>query len=433
MTSQYVQRKPGHAVSPSRGAARRPIEEAQRPGPGTATRPPPRAAGHRGPARGNPRRAGHPCRRGTLPPGGVRRDGPEASKNASAHDHARRVEELQRLGSFGLPENWRSGHAPAAAAGRDAAQDAAGDRGRRAPRTRQARRPAESPAARARRRSRVPRAGGHRDPGDLRAARESARHLALQVADGGPRLPLPRARDLSRHRAVPAQTREDREATHCRGAARTLREELASRHPRRGRGPAEAHLQHLAEDAPQAGGHRAGIRHQRRAHPRGQRAGMLRRARPGAQPVALHRRRVRRLHRQPEGQLLPLAAHGGDGAGQRAARGADPHARDARARRARRGRALALQGRRPRRSRPSSRRSTGCGSCWRRARMPRPIATCSTSCAPRSSRTGSMLSRRPATSSICPPAPRRWISPTRCTPVSATTAAARASTAAWCS
>ena len=64
--------------------------------------------------------------------------------------------------------------------------------------------------------------------------------------------------------------------------------------------------------------------------------------------------RVRRLHREAEGQRLPLAAHRRDRPRGQAARGADPHLRDAPALRVRRRRALALQGRRARRA-PRSR------------------------------------------------------------------------------
>ena len=78
-------------------------------------------------------------------------------------------------------------------------------------------------------------------------------------------------------------------------------------------------------------------------------------------------RRVRRLHREAEGQRLPLAAHRGDRPRGQAARGADPHLRDAPALRVRRRRALALQGGRRRRACaaiPRSRTgSRGCGRC----------------------------------------------------------------------
>ena len=59
-------------------------------------------------------------------------------------------------------------------------------------------------------------------------------------------------------------------------------------------------------------------------------------------------RLLRRLHREPEGVALPVAAHLRDGARDARLRGADPHARDARRRRVRRRRPLALQGEEPR-------------------------------------------------------------------------------------
>ena len=53
---------------------------------------------------------------------------------------------------------------------------------------------------------------------------------------------------------------------------------------------------------------------------------------------------VQGLHRHAEVQPLPVAAHHGDRAGGQAARGADPHPRDAPAGRVGRGRALVVQG-----------------------------------------------------------------------------------------
>ena len=68
-------------------------------------------------------------------------------------------------------------------------------------------------------------------------------------------------------------------------------------------------------------------------------------ARPRARTLAVHPGRVRRLHRDSQGEQLPLPPHRGHRARQPAARDPDPHAGDARARRARRRRALAVQGR----------------------------------------------------------------------------------------
>ncbi len=81
---------------------------------------------------------------------------------------------------------------------------------------------------------------------------------------------------------------------------------------------------------------------------------------------------------------------------------------------------------------PTTARSSGCANCCRPLRRPRAIAISSTRCAPTCSRTGSTRSRPRATSSTCPPAPRRSTTPITCTPISATAAAARGSTAAWC-
>ena len=116
------------------------------------------------------------------------------------------------------------------------------------------------------------------------------------------------------------------------------------RHPRRHPGPAQAHLQHLEEDARQGAGLRPRVRHPRGARDRRRRGGLLRGAEPRQRALPRGRRRVRRLHRAAQGQRLPVAAHGREGRRRPRVRGADPHARDARARRARRRRALGLQG-----------------------------------------------------------------------------------------
>ena len=118
------------------------------------------------------------------------------------------------------------------------------------------------------------------------------------------------------------------------------------RHRRRGRRPAEAHLQHLEEDAAQGPGLQRAVRHPRDPRAGRRRGRLLRGARTGAPVVDAGAFGVRRLHRQAQGQRLPLAAHRGDRRRRARAGSADPHARDARARRARRRRALALQGRR---------------------------------------------------------------------------------------
>ena len=165
---------------------------------------------------------------------------------------------------------------------------------------------------------------------------------------------------------------------------------------RRHRRPPETHLQHLAQDAAQGTVVRSAVRRARRARAGRDDRGLLRRARRRARPVAVHPGRVRRLHRDAEGQRLSLAAHGGDRPGQAAARNPDPHARDARARRAGRRRALALQGRRPRQS--GLRAEDRLAAPAARARRARTKATAisSSACARRCSRIASMRCRRAA-------------------------------------
>ena len=70
----------------------------------------------------------------------------------------------------------------------------------------------------------------------------------------------------------------------------------------------------------------------------------------GAFALAVHRGRVRRLHRDAEGQHVPLDSHRGARTGRAAGGDSNPDPRHARALRARRGGALALQGGRPHRS-----------------------------------------------------------------------------------
>ncbi len=141
------------------------------------------------------------------------------------------------------------------------------------------------------------------------------------------------------------ERRLDRQQLH-RGRARDAAPRTGCRRGRRRseRTP-QAHLQHLEQDAPQAGGHRCALRHPRGAHPGRFGEGLLHRARAGASSVDAAGAGVRRLHRQAQGQQLPFAAHGGHRARRQAARGADPDARDAPALRIRRRRPLALQGR----------------------------------------------------------------------------------------
>ena len=184
--------------------------------------------------------------------------------------------------------------------------------------------------------------------------------------------------------------RGDREQ-YIEDVKRDLRRELdAVGITRRDHRPAKTHLQHLAQDAAQVAAVRAGHGRARGACHGGHDRRLLRGARHRARPVAVHPRRVRRLHRDAQGQQLSLAAHGRDRAGQVAARSPDPHPRDACARRTRRRGALAIQGRPQGRERVSSRRSSGCGSCSSRRSAMAPNPICSPTCRRRCSRTACM-------------------------------------------
>ena len=125
---------------------------------------------------------------------------------------------------------------------------------------------------------------------------------------------------------------------------------------------------------------RRALRHPRGAHTGRRHQGLLHGARHRPSPVDAAAARVRRLHREAQGQQLPFAAHGGDRARGQAARGADPHLRDAPALRIRRRRALALQGRIAEgcaaipRSRTGSRGCARCSNGRTRSPMPRELA-----------------------------------------------------------
>jgi hypothetical protein len=218
--------------------------------------------------------------------------------------------------------------------------------------------------------------------------------------------------------------------------SRSSRAPAAARAARRGhrgadRGRPEAHLQHLAQDAGQAARLRSAHGHSRGARARAERRRLLCGARNRAFAVAVHSRRIRRLHRDAEGQPVPLDSHRGHRSGQRAGRDPDPHARDARQRRARRGRALALQGGRTRR--PGLRAKINqLRNLLSPAEGGETAATSSIACASICSRIASTCCRRAARSSTYRSAARRSILPIRCTRTSATARAAPRSTAAWC-
>ena len=171
------------------------------------------------------------------------------------------------------------------------------------------------------------------DDGDLRAAGRPPRHLGDEVAAGRPRLPLPgaravqaRRRDARRRSAESASSTSRRSARSCATSwpSRAIKAEIHGRakhiysihqkiekYADEGRDVDEIYdllavriLVDTVTDCYTRAGHRA-------------------------RAVAAAARHVRRLHRQPEGEHVPVAAHDGDGAGRAAAGGADPHLRDA--------------------------------------------------------------------------------------------------------
>ena len=189
----------------------------------------------------------------------------------------------------------------------------------------------------------------------------------------------------------------------------------------RDRRPAEAHLQHLAQDAGEAARLRAAHR-----HPRGARAGAA--ASPTATPRSASCTRCWQFIpgefddyiATPKDNLLPLDPHRGDRARRQAGRDPDPHPRDARQCRARRRRALALQGRRPRRPglRAQDQPAARAAGARRRRRDGPGFPRSGARRAVPGPRLRAVAAR--ARSSMCRSAARRWISPTRCTPTSAT-------------
>ncbi len=227
----------------------------------------------------------------------------EAVAKRHGPEMRRRIEELQRLGSFGLPENWTSGTplpGPQAETLRKMLLAIVADvrlvlvrLADQLDRLQRAR------TAAAELRERI--ATETREIFAPLANRLGIWHFKWQMEDLAFRYLEPETyRGIAQYLK---QTREGREGRIEEVIAHPARRAAEGRHPRRGRGPAEAHLQHLAEDAAQACRHRAGLRHQRRARPRRHHSRVLRGARPGAQPVALYRRRVRRLHREPKGNF----------------------------------------------------------------------------------------------------------------------------------
>ena len=323
-----------------------------------------------------------------VPPGRAR------GRRACAGDFRRgRRHAGARAGAGGRqrhPAGLEPRRAPATRTGRRPAQAAAGARLRRAPGADPAGAATGPHAGHQVGAGGGPATGCARDPGNLRPARQPSRHLAVQVGAGGPRVPLQPARGLQAHRRAGCKSKRAEREHYIDDVKRGLGRELEQAgRARRDHRPAQAHLQHLAEDAAQGPAVRAGDGRARGARHRRHRRRLLCGARRRARAVALHPRRVRRLHRDAQGQPLPLAAHRGGRPGQAAARGADPHARDARARRARRGRALAVQGRAQGRGQLPAEDRLAAPAARARARATAPSRTCSPACRPRSSRTAS--------------------------------------------
>ena len=233
---------------------------------------------------------------------------------------------------------------PRGAPGRELPQDAGGD-GARPPRADdQARRPPPQHAD-----PRLPAHGeGPEDrPGDprhLRPARPPPRHGQGQGGARGPGPPGPASgrlpgADAARRQAAARARGRDQPADHA-----------APREAGRGgdrvqdRGPAQALLLDLEEDARG----RARVRRDLRPH-RGPRADqyrprLLRGPRGRALAVEAGARPLQGLHRDAQGQHVPVAAHDGDRAQGRPGRDPDPHRGDAPDRRGRHRGPLALQG-----------------------------------------------------------------------------------------
>ena len=155
----------------------------------------------------------------------------------------------------------------------------------------------------------------------------------------------------------------------------------------------------------------------------------------GVDPLAVEAgaRPLQGLHRDAQGQHVPVAPHDGHRAQGRPGRDPDPHLGDAPDRRGGHRRPLALQGEDGATATSSTTPSPGCASSWSRRRRRR---------IPRSSSTRVRLDLFPDEVYVFTPqgrregaagrGRRRSTSPTPCTPTSATTASAPRSTASWC-
>ena len=121
--------------------------------------------------------------------------------------------------------------------------------------------------------------------------------------------------------------RKGRETLHRSRHRRADAAARGGRHQGRPPGPPEAHLQHLEEDGAQERGVRRDLRRLRHPHPRRRGPRLLRGARHRPLAVAPDPGPVRRLHRRPQEQPLPVAPHRGHRARRQAARDPDPDPR----------------------------------------------------------------------------------------------------------
>ena len=130
-------------------------------------------------------------------------------------------------------------------------------------------------------------AAAHRapDPGDLRAARRAPGHLADQVGARGPGVQGPRARDATASSRL-SSTRGARRARRTSSGPSTCSRALKEAGIEADLRAAQAHLQHLEEDAAQGRGLRRDLRRPRHARARRRRPRLLRGAGRRPLPVA---------------------------------------------------------------------------------------------------------------------------------------------------
>ena len=246
-------------------------------------------------------------------PGADRR--PAARRDGGHHRHQERDQrEVRQAGGRAGRRRLQAGQdrvrEPGAGAGGELPQDVPGDGARRARHPDQARRP---PAQHAHAGRDAPEeAGAHRprDAGDLRADRQPAGAERAVPGAAGTVVPEPLSQPLpgAQERAVEAQRGNRKEVVE-----KILERDQAAPGGRRHRGAGqrarEESLQHLQEDAGQepvllqSAGHLRVPRH-RQGHAR-----LLPGAGRAAPAVQADPGQVQGLHRHPQGQRLPVAAH----------------------------------------------------------------------------------------------------------------------------